>query len=91
MSTNEGAEPMTESIVVPPDVESWMRCYTMSIERYERVCMAVFEHIADGRPLRALVDFVADSMDGCDCVDEESIALYQRAKTAAIERDAERR
>jgi hypothetical protein len=78
---------MPESIIVPPDVESWMRCYTMSIERYELVCMAVFEHIANRLPLAELVDYVADSMNGCDCVDEESIALYKRAKAAAEQDD----
>lgn len=67
-----------------------MRAHVRSIERYEDVCMTVFEYVAEGRPIAELVDYVADSMNGCDCVDEESIALYERAKAAATERDARR-
>lgn len=79
-TTDPGAGPTT-------NVASWMHSYTQAIERYERVCMAVFQHVADGEPLIKLVDYVADSMNGCDCVDEESIALYERAKESAIAAD----
>ena len=80
---------MTESVVVPTDDHTWMRCYTRAIERYEDVCMAVFRTLAEHGSMAELVDHIANSMDGCDCVDEESIALYERAKAAAIQHDRE--
>jgi 3,4-dihydroxy-2-butanone 4-phosphate synthase len=77
----------SESIIVPADDASWMHCYTMAIDRYELVCLAVFQHLANRLPFAELVDYVADSMNGCDCVDGESIDLYRRAKAAAEQDD----
>lgn len=86
-------DPMPESVFlpIPADIATWMRCYGTSIERFELVCMAVFTAVADRGSLAELVDFVADVMNGCDVVDEESIALYERAKQAAVEIDREGR
>lgn len=78
---------MPEPIFVPADDGNWMFCYTMAIERHEDLCMAVLRCLADHEPLADLVELVAGSIKGGD--DPEAIALYERAKAAAVQDDRE--
>ena len=54
--------------------------------RNEKVSMAVFQALAEHQSLAELVDFIAMN---CGSVDDESIALHQRAKAAAVQLDRE--
>lgn len=57
--------------------------HRMAGERFDGVCMAVFAKAAEGGSLADVVDLVADWMQECDCVDDESEAAYERARAAA--------
>lgn len=52
-------------------------------KRFEDVCMAVLTKAAEGGSMTDVVELVGDWMDGCDCVDDESLVVFQRAKEAA--------
>lgn len=57
--------------------------HQMAGERFDGVCMAVFAKAAEGGSLADVVDLVADWMQECVCVDDESTAAYERARAAA--------
>lgn len=57
--------------------------YLAAQQRYEAVCMEIMHCVADGGSLSEVLEIVGDSMNACDCVDDESIALWDRAKARA--------
>lgn len=65
-----------------PDID-WERMYLTVQKRFEDVCMSVWSKVAEGGSLGEVVDLVGEWMDGCDCVDDESVALMRRAMDAA--------
>jgi hypothetical protein len=65
------------------EVDSWIRTYLDAARRFDSLCMDLFRRIAGGASLADVVDLVGDYMDGCDRVDDESIAAFNAAKTAA--------
>lgn len=68
------------------------RCHVDAVKRFAALCTALMQSIAEGEPQFAQLELIGDSCDACDCVDDESIALYERAKAvaAASARDRER-
>jgi hypothetical protein len=60
--------------------DEWARLWKVADERYDALCMDIMGAIADGKGLAEVLDLVGDSMDNCDRVDEESAALFNKAK-----------
>lgn len=64
------------------NAEQWMRTWHSAERRYDALCMGIMHAIADGKDLDEVLDLVGDSMNNCDHVDDESIALFGKAKAA---------
>jgi hypothetical protein len=62
------------------EAEDWARMWKMADDRYDALCMDIMRVIAEGGDLSEVLFTVARSMDNCDRVDEESTALFERAK-----------
>lgn len=63
--------------------------YLEASKRFDNLCMDLFRRIASGASLAEVVDLVGDYMDGCDAVDDESIAAFKAAKARAGVSDSE--
>ena len=61
------------------DPQMYRQMHEAARQRYWDVTDAVFEHLAEGDVL-GLLEVVADIANGCDYVDDDSIALFNRAK-----------
>jgi hypothetical protein len=72
--------------ILPPSIDP-ERLYLESIRMYGDLGIGVMQAIANGQSLAEVLDFVADHLDGRDHVDDESIALYERAKAVATVAD----
>lgn len=53
-------------------------------DRYDALCMDTVRVIAEGGDLGEVLFTVGRSMDDCDRVDAESVALFERAKARLI-------
>jgi hypothetical protein len=60
--------------------DMWMRMYLEAQKRFEGVCMAILRATANGASHADVVDLVGEWLDGVDCVDDESLALFEAAK-----------
>lgn len=60
--------------------EDWMQMWHRMERRYDALCMDIMQAVADGKPMDDVLDIVGDSMNNCDHVDDESMALFDRAK-----------
>lgn len=69
-----------------PEIKSWMSTYLQAQKRFESLAMAVWEKVTDGATFVELVDLAGDFMD--DCIDDESLAAFHKARDAAFARDA---
>ncbi len=72
--------------ILPPSIDP-ERLYLASVRKYGDHGIGVMQAIAGGQSLAEVLDFVADHLDGRDHVDDESIALYERAKAVATATD----
>lgn len=57
--------------------------YLEASKRFDNLCMDLFRRVAAGASMAEVVDLIGDYMDGCDRVDDESLAAFNAAKAAA--------
>jgi len=72
-----------EAAQLRPLVKLHQGAHVASVEAFIGMGDAVMTTIADGGSLSDVLDVVGDWLSGRDAIDEESEALFDRAKTAA--------
>jgi hypothetical protein len=61
---------------------TWTRLYVDSLKWIHDMVIATWTKAAEGGTPVEVIEVMADYMDGRDAVDDESIALFQRARDA---------
>jgi hypothetical protein len=69
------------------EIQSGWRMHANACERHIDLGIRIMDALAEGRPLIDVLDLVGDDLNEVDAVDDESIALYEKAKAALALRD----
>lgn len=62
-----------------------MLAHLGAIQQYDDLCMTIMRKVADGGSLADVLQIVGDAMNACDHVDDENVALWNEAHTAALD------
>jgi hypothetical protein len=65
------------------DAVDWERMYLDSIRMFGALGLGVLSTVSEGGSLADVVELVGNHLDGRDHIDDEAIALFERAKAAA--------